>query len=156
MPCRSKRMYRHALGCMKPTLFETKSDVPRSLQSWVSTIQTVVLTADVFQLFIKTTLRKRLTKTPVSWPINDCRSFSGLPVDVDTFSPLAPSAGINPEQMYIKYICHPRPLFVVVRMIMCDFRGAAAWGIIGWHNFEAFSWDQPVAVDCHFFCPRAI
>ena len=28
-------------------------DVPRSLQSWVSTIQTVVLTADVFQLFTK-------------------------------------------------------------------------------------------------------
>ena len=28
-------------------------DVPRSLQSWVLTIQTVVLTADVFQLFIK-------------------------------------------------------------------------------------------------------
>ena len=27
------------------------SDVPRSLQSWVSTIPTVVLTADVFQLF---------------------------------------------------------------------------------------------------------
>ena len=29
------------------------SDVSRSLQSWVSTIQSVVLTADVFQLFIK-------------------------------------------------------------------------------------------------------
>ena len=29
------------------------SDVPRSLQSWVSTIQSVVLTADVFQFFIK-------------------------------------------------------------------------------------------------------
>ena len=29
------------------------SDVPRSLQSWVSNIHTVVLTADVFQLFIK-------------------------------------------------------------------------------------------------------
>ena len=29
------------------------SDVPRSLQSWVSTIQSFVLTADVFQLFIK-------------------------------------------------------------------------------------------------------
>ena len=29
------------------------SDLPRSLKSWVSTIQTVVLTADVFQLFIK-------------------------------------------------------------------------------------------------------
>ena len=29
------------------------SDVPRSMQSWVSTIHTVVLTADVFQLFIK-------------------------------------------------------------------------------------------------------
>ena len=28
-------------------------NVPRSLQSWVSTIHTVVLTADVFQLFIK-------------------------------------------------------------------------------------------------------
>ena len=29
------------------------ADVPRSLQSWASTIQTVALTADVFQLFIK-------------------------------------------------------------------------------------------------------
>ena len=29
------------------------SDVPRSLQSWVSTIQSVVLTADVFQFIIK-------------------------------------------------------------------------------------------------------
>ena len=29
------------------------SDVPRSLQSWVSTIQTVVLTADVFQFLVK-------------------------------------------------------------------------------------------------------
>ena len=29
------------------------SDVPRSLQSWGSTIQSVVLTADIFQLFIK-------------------------------------------------------------------------------------------------------
>ena len=29
------------------------SDVPRSLQSWVSTIQSVVLTADVFQLLLK-------------------------------------------------------------------------------------------------------
>ena len=34
------------------------SDVPRSLQSGVSTIHTVVLTADVFQLFIKTTKKK--------------------------------------------------------------------------------------------------
>ena len=31
------------------------SDVPRSLQSWVSTIHTVVLTANVFQHFIKYT-----------------------------------------------------------------------------------------------------
>ena len=29
------------------------SDVPRSLQSWVSTIQSVVLTADVFQFLIQ-------------------------------------------------------------------------------------------------------
>ena len=34
-------------------IYTNVSDVPRSLQSWVSTIQTVVLTADVFQLFIK-------------------------------------------------------------------------------------------------------
>ena len=34
------------------------SDVPRSLQSWVSTIQTVVLTADVFQLFMKSLEKK--------------------------------------------------------------------------------------------------
>ena len=33
------------------------SDVPRSLQSCVSTIHTVVLTADVFQLFIKSCTR---------------------------------------------------------------------------------------------------
>ena len=32
------------------------SDVPRSVQSWVSTIPTVVLTADVFQLFCKTSM----------------------------------------------------------------------------------------------------
>ena len=32
---------------------ENVSEVPRSLQSCVTTIQTVVLTADVFQLFIK-------------------------------------------------------------------------------------------------------
>ena len=43
------------------------SDVPRSLQSWVSTIQSVVLTADVFKLFIKlwkktSTTRGRLRK----------------------------------------------------------------------------------------------
>ena len=31
--------------------YTNASDVPRSLQSWVSTIQSVVLTADVFQLF---------------------------------------------------------------------------------------------------------
>ena len=34
-------------------------DVPRSLQSWVSTIQTVVITADVFQLFTKTEKNNR-------------------------------------------------------------------------------------------------
>ena len=33
--------------------YTNASDVPRSLQSWVSTIQTVVLTADVFHLLIK-------------------------------------------------------------------------------------------------------
>ena len=38
------------------------SDVPRSLQSWVSTIHTVVLTADVFQLFIKNRIS---SSTPV-------------------------------------------------------------------------------------------
>ena len=32
------------------SLQKNVSDVPRSLQSWVSTIQTVWLTADVFQL----------------------------------------------------------------------------------------------------------
>ena len=30
-----------------------ESDVSRSLQSWVSTIQSVVLTADIFQFLIK-------------------------------------------------------------------------------------------------------
>ena len=35
-------------------------DVPRSLQSWVSTIQSVVLTADVFQLFKKNNFSARI------------------------------------------------------------------------------------------------
>ena len=35
--------------------YSNVSDVPRSWQSWASTIQTVVLTADVFPLFIKNT-----------------------------------------------------------------------------------------------------
>ena len=35
--------------------YSNVSDLPRSLQSWVSTIQTVVLTAHVFQLFTKYT-----------------------------------------------------------------------------------------------------
>ena len=39
----------------KKTYYTNVSDVPRSLQSWVSTIHMVVLTADVFQLFIKYT-----------------------------------------------------------------------------------------------------
>ena len=37
--------------------YTNASDVPRSLQSWVSTIQKVVLTADVFQLFIKNLIK---------------------------------------------------------------------------------------------------
>ena len=44
------------------------SDVPRSLQNRVSTIHTVVLTADVFQLFIKSdaaNCRRRLMYTSI-------------------------------------------------------------------------------------------
>ena len=37
------------------------SDAPRSLQSWVSTIQSLVLTADVFQFFFKNMWEFRLT-----------------------------------------------------------------------------------------------
>ena len=56
------------------TKFTNASDVPRSLQSWVSTIQKFVLTADVFQLFIKFyaghrwMLRARLSEL-VSWSL---------------------------------------------------------------------------------------
>ena len=42
--------YKLSIEYARPT---NVSDVPRSLQSWVSTIQSVVLTADVFQFFIK-------------------------------------------------------------------------------------------------------
>ena len=41
------------------------SDVPRSLQSWVSTIQSVVLTADVFHFFYKDR-RPNLDPSPIS------------------------------------------------------------------------------------------
>ena len=41
--------------------------LPRSLQSWVSTIHTVVLTADVFQLFIKTFYKKPLRRLKGHW-----------------------------------------------------------------------------------------
>ena len=43
---------RYRTSLQKP-YYTNVSDVPRSLQSWVSTIHTVVLTADVFQLVIK-------------------------------------------------------------------------------------------------------
>ena len=42
---------------------ENVSDVPRSLQSWVSTIQTAVLTADVFQLFTYKNFYEKLSDT---------------------------------------------------------------------------------------------
>ena len=38
------------LASLSPITSTNVSDVPRTLQCWVSTIQTVVLTADVFQL----------------------------------------------------------------------------------------------------------
>ena len=41
------------LGALSSWSFFLLLQTPQSLQSWVSTIQTVVLTADVFQLFIK-------------------------------------------------------------------------------------------------------
>ena len=47
------RSNNHIVGLVHKTTDNTNaSDVPRSLQSWVSTFLTVVLTADVFQLFI--------------------------------------------------------------------------------------------------------
>ena len=55
----------HTFSPQKP-YYTNMSDVPRSLQSWVSTIHTVVLTADVFQLFIKTSflaVLERCTKS---------------------------------------------------------------------------------------------
>ena len=44
------------------------SDVPGSLQSWVSTIHTVVLTADVFQL-LKKVEKRQLWVRPCEWLI---------------------------------------------------------------------------------------
>ena len=60
----AKLSFNHSIGRTHRWLFsiffmnrkETKThnkSVPRSLQSWVSTIQSVVLAADVFQLFMK-------------------------------------------------------------------------------------------------------
>ena len=43
----------HIVRLVHKKYYTNMSDVPRSLQSWVLTIHTVVLTADVFQLFIK-------------------------------------------------------------------------------------------------------
>ena len=58
------------------------SDVPRSLQSWVSTIHTVVLTADVFQLFMKhiwvLLCREQATKFLDPSPMAKKWPFSGL------------------------------------------------------------------------------
>ena len=49
------------------------SDVPRSLQSWISTIQTVVLTADVFQLFIKKLFIKKNCWESKCWGVTEPR-----------------------------------------------------------------------------------
>ena len=50
--CATDLRFKKKFSPQKP-YYTNVSDVPRSSQSWVSTIQTVVLTADVFQLFIK-------------------------------------------------------------------------------------------------------
>ena len=57
----SQRKNNHIVGLVHKKT--NVSDVPRSLQSWVSTIQTVVLTADVFQLFIKCVFQAQ------NWPL---------------------------------------------------------------------------------------
>ena len=64
-----KTSYRR-FSSQKP-YYTNVSDVPCSLQSWVSTIQTVVLTADVFQPFIKSCL-----EAPGSgWPTKKVGDF---------------------------------------------------------------------------------
>ena len=53
--CKTEYWQSYRRFSSQKTYYTNVSDVPRSLQSRVSTIQTVVLTAYVFQLFIKTT-----------------------------------------------------------------------------------------------------
>ena len=58
------------------------SDVPRSLQSWGSTIQSVLLTADVFHFFNKNLIpptKKAISSTWNGWnPTNDLSIFKHL------------------------------------------------------------------------------
>ena len=51
--CKTEHQQSYRTFSPQKPYYTNVSDVPRSLQSWVSPIQTVVLTADVFQLFIK-------------------------------------------------------------------------------------------------------
>ena len=53
------------------------SDVPRSLRSWVSTIQTVVLTADVFQLWRFSTFFKSWKTSAVISYVYDRLTMNG-------------------------------------------------------------------------------
>ena len=73
------------------------SDVPRSLQSWVSTIHTVVLTADVFQLFIKNIfLYPFLSRTSKYFVLEVY--ISGMGVRVEWFVSIITSSKYNGEK----------------------------------------------------------
>ena len=60
--CKIENYYPYRRFSSQKPYHTNVSDVPRSLQSGVSTIQTVVLTADVFQLSLSTSLT-RVTKS---------------------------------------------------------------------------------------------
>ena len=69
--------YRRCNSQTQKPYYTNASDVPRSLQSRVSTIQTVVLTADVFQLFITCFNRRCNSQTPYfNWNIAQARPMS--------------------------------------------------------------------------------
>ena len=83
------------------------SDVPRSLQRWVSTIHTVVLTADVFQLFIKNNfLSSGIFLVPLTYPFLSRTSkhfvlevyISGMGVRVEWFVSIITSSKYNGEK----------------------------------------------------------
>ena len=113
------------------------SDVPRSLQSWVSTIHTVVLTADVFQLL----------RTGTSWAGQEALSgtISQYHAQFLEFEPDILTRDLKQAQQHIESRMQKNKRQIVLLWPAQSFCWSLRWGKV--HRFFLFFF----ASDLHCF-----